>query len=70
MKHIFTILVLSFLLIGCSTAEKKETYTPSPANIQESKVDDPVQQKIDKRVEEIQEDRANKYRLRSLFGVH
>ncbi|MDX9755804.1 MAG: hypothetical protein RBU29_17700 [bacterium] len=67
MKPIFALFVLAVLLAGCSSAEKKESYTPSPSTI-EAEAKDPLQEKIDKRMEQIHSERSGKYRLRSLFN--
>ena len=67
MKRYFLLIAVSLFIGSCASTEKKQDYSPSPANIQSNESGDKVQQKIDQRVSDIQKEKSGKYRIQSLF---
>ena len=68
MKKYGFLIIIAFLLGGCASSEKKQDYSPSPSTIQSNESGDKVQQKIDKRIADIQKEKSGKYRIQSLMG--
>ena len=66
MKNFALSLIVAFLFASCASSDKKQDYTPSPATMETSENQE-VQQKIDRRMNEIEREMNSKIRLRSLL---